>query len=481
MINLPILRGGDPYTSLDTVVVNHFRTGEPLASVSVANPGLIAKDLLNSHENKKLLDGFSVEELLEICRKAADKFMTADLSVGDRVQSPADYVLQLSGSTGMPERLCRANMEKIRNVLVNMDAVLGGLTRGLDLSILDRGWGAQNDRPLSYFCQTNALGAVLPSNSPGVHSLWLPAVPLKVPLVLKPGSREPWTPFRVAQAFVAAGCPAEAFSFYPADYSGVTEILMRTGRSMFFGDKSTVEAWRGEGRVQVHGPGWSKIVFGEDRADEWPDHLDMVVESVVLNGGRSCINASGVWVSKNGKKLAEELARRLAAVEARSMGDPEAELCAFPDAVVAERINAMVERQLKIPGASDLTEKFRKGGRLVVKEGMTFLLPTVIWCDDPEHPLAQTELLFPFVSVVEVPESELPDRIGPSLVVTAVTNDPSFRNALMASQNVERLNIGSIPTTKISWDQPHEGNLFEHLYRQRAFQISDSSATKEKV
>ena len=29
-----------------------------------------------------------------------------------------------------------------------------------------------------------------------------------------------------------------------------------------------------------------------------------------------------------------------------------------------------------------------------------------------------------------------------------------------------------MPTCQLSWDQPHEGNLFEHLYRQRAFQMA---------
>jgi len=25
-----------------------------------------------------------------------------------------------------------------------------------------------------------------------------------------------------------------------------------------------------------------------------------------------------------------------------------------------------------------------------------------------------------------------------------------------------------VPTGRVEWDQPHEGNLFEHLYRRRA-------------
>ena len=65
----------------------------------------------------------------------------------------------------------------------------------------------------------------------------------------------------------------------------------------------------------------------------------------------------------------------------------------------------------------------------------------------------------------------MPDAIGPSLVVTAITKDQVFIDALMASPHVDRLNLSPIPTYQLSWDQPHEGNLFEHLYRQRAFQI----------
>ena len=36
----------------------------------------------------------------------------------------------------------------------------------------------------------------------------------------------------------------------------------------------------------------------------------------------------------------------------------------------------------------------------------------------------------------------------------------------------DRLNVGPIATNQISWDQPHEGNLFEHLYARRSFQTA---------
>ena len=162
----------------------------------------------------------------------------------DETQTPDEYVTSLSATTGLPFTLCRANMAKIRQVLTEMDGVLDGLTRGMDPAIIDIGWGTQDGRTLSYRRQTDALGAVLPSNSPGVHSLWLPAIPLKVPVVLKPGGEEPWTPYRIAAAFVAAGCPPEAFSLYPTDYGGATQILLTCERSMLFGGGDTVAPWR---------------------------------------------------------------------------------------------------------------------------------------------------------------------------------------------------------------------------------------------
>jgi acyl-CoA reductase-like NAD-dependent aldehyde dehydrogenase len=102
--------------------------------------------------------------------------------------------------------------------------------------------------------------------------------------------------------------------------------------------------------------------------------------------------------------------------------------------------------------------------------GCSFLLPTVIYCSDPDHPLARAEYLFPFVSVVEVPQAELISRVGETLVATLLSDDPSLRRQALTAHNVERLNLGPIATNRVAWDQPHEGNLFEHLFRQRALQ-----------
>ena len=361
-------------------------------------------------------------------------------------------------------------MEKIRGVLADIETVLGGLTRGLDLTVLDTGLGETGGHALSFIPRTPTLGVVLPSNSPGVHSLWVPAIALKTALVLKPGSAEPWTPYRLIQAFVKAGAPPEAFGFYPTDHAGAGEILRRTGRGMVFGDVASTRPWQNDPRVEVHGPGYSKVVLGPDAVADWRQYLGVMASSVAENGGRSCVNASGVWVTGHAREIAEGLALKLAQIRPRAEDDPEAQLAPFANPDVARRISAMIDRDLEMPGAVDLTARHREGGRVVEWEGATYLLPTVVLCDSADHPLANREFLFPFAAVVPVKAEEMPQAFGPTLAVTAITNDKPLLARLLASPLLHRLNLGPLPTYQVSWDQPHEGNLFEHLYVRRALQ-----------
>jgi hypothetical protein len=467
MLHIPLLRRGRPYRSVDTSRTNHYLTGEPFVEISQANPGLIRRDLLRQSESRDALAGHSTKELIGMCRRAASIFLQDTLPLGDSTQTPEQFVEQLSTTTGLPHTLVRRNMQKNAAVMSEMEAVLRGLTRGVDFAALDVGYSTSGI-PVSFFPRAHTLGVVLPSNSPGVHSLWIPAVALKTALVLKPGAAEPWTPYRVIQALTKAGAPPEAFHYYPCDHAGAGEILRTCGRGMIFGDASTMRAYANDPRIELHGPGFSKIILGDDAADDWERYLDVMAASIADNSGRSCINASGVWTPRHGAAIAEALAAKLKTITPRPAADPEAELAPFVDPNIAARISTMIDGGLKEPGASDVTNR----ERLVQVNGATYLLPTVVHCASPDHTLANREFLFPFAAVVDCPQRDLLDRIGPSLVVTAITGDQALKRALLASPHVGRLNFGPIPTNRISWDQPHEGNLFDHLYARRAFQAA---------
>ena len=501
--HLPALRRGKAYESLDTIEVKDFRTGAVKATVSQVNAGIVRKDLARVAEAQAALKKFSVAQLIEICAKAGEHFLNGTLPLGDKghTQSPQQYTETLSSTSGLPHVMVRRNMEKIHLALTKMPMVLNGLSRELDLSILDSGSGEQFGTRLSYFPTTHALGLVMPSNSPAVNSLWLPSIALKTPVIIKPGKEEPWTPYRLIQAFIAAGAPAEAFGFYPTDHEGAAAILNSCGRALIFGDKSTTAQYANNPAIQIHGPGWSKILIGEDCIENWRDYVDVMVASISDNGGRSCINASAIVVPKYAAEIADALAQKLGPIQPTKADDPNARLSGFANPKMADFIDGAIEEGLKTPGATDVTAKYRSAAvpaaadethgqlsdiqnlsaseaaaagtaarRKVTFDGGTFVRPTIVLCDSFAHPLANREFLCPYASVVQVPQGEMLKHIGYTLAASVITKDPAFIEQVMAYPHIERLNIGPVSTMKISWDQPHEGNMFEFLWQRRSIE-----------
>ena len=267
MLNIPILRWGAPYESLEKEEIFHFITGEPVARVSQANTGLLARDMRKVERARECLREIPAGDLIEMMKKAADFYLDGSLPMGDGVQTPDDFARQQSSTTGLPEHMCKANMKKNHFVLTNMDKMLDALTRGLDLDILTRGYGVE-DRGVvvSYQAQTSALGMVLPSNSPGVHTLWLPVIPMQIGLVLKPGPQEPWTPYRMAAAFAEAGIPAEAVGIYPGGAAMGAEVVNQCQRTMIFGGTPTVDAYKGNPACRPTAPASARSSSGTIRS-----------------------------------------------------------------------------------------------------------------------------------------------------------------------------------------------------------------------
>ncbi len=472
MLNIPVLRWGEAYTSMDIDQVVHFATGEPIARVSRANGGLIQRDMRKAKRARDVLRDIPMDGLIATAAKAGELYLKAELPLGDGTQTPDDFVRQQSATTGLPEHMCRANMKKNHFVLCQMKNILTSLTRGLDFNVLTRGYGEERGVPISYQAQSPVLGLVLPSNSPGVHTLWLPIIPMQIGLVLKPGPQEPWTPYRMAEAFFQAGVPREAISVYPGEGDVGAAVLDSCERNLIFGGTPTVERYRGNPKVQAHGPGFSKILLGNDRVDEWEKYVDLMFDSVFVNSGRSCISCSGIWAGRHTHEIADALARRLAPIQPLPPDHPESGLAAFTVPGIADSISKAIDADLAAPGVADFTARYREGSRLVKKERCDYLLPTVVHCESPDAAMAFKEYMFPFVTVVNCPEEKMIESIGPTLVCTAITDKPEFRRALSDAVHIDRLNLGPIPTVQLNWLQPHEGNIVDFLFRARAFQMS---------
>jgi len=475
--HIPILRQGKVYKSLDVQTVNQLGTEDPAAEISLACADMIKHDLHKMGEAREALKKFSGEELVEITKKAGEIFLNDDLPIGTEgaMQSPEDYVMSLAATSGLPHSLIRFNMNRLGGLFGQIDDIFKGLSRGLSWDVLDKGYGEQGGAPVSFSATTNELAVILPSNSPAVNALWIPAIAMKVPVLLKPGREEPWTPWRIIQAFIKAGALAEAFSLYPTQHDGSGAIIRRAGRVMLFGDDSTVKQYENDERVEVHGTGYSKFVIGEDEIENWEQYVDSMVESVSANSGRSCICTSTIVVPKYGDEIAHAVSKRLAEIKPLAQDDPEAKLSGFANPKFAEWINEAVEDGLESGGATDITAEYRDGERFMERDGMNYLQPTIVRVDSFDEDLVLREFLFPFASVVECPQDEVLEKTGYSLVMTAVTKDVNWINQLFDHPEIERLNIGNVPTNRISWNQPHEGNLFDFLYTRRSFAFAESA------
>jgi acyl-CoA reductase-like NAD-dependent aldehyde dehydrogenase len=138
---------------------------------------------------------------------------------------------------------------------------------------------------------------------------------------------------------------------------------------------------------------------------------------------------------------------------------------------MAKGTYAMVEQDLAEAGVEDFTAEY--GEKLIEREHCAYLRPMVVHADSPDRQVASKEYMFPFVSVVTCPQEEMLRRIGPTLVGTLLTQDQGLIHGAGSCVEIDRLNVGPIPTNRLNWLQPHEGNIIDFLFRSRAYQVAD--------
>jgi hypothetical protein len=117
---------------------------------------------------------------------------------------------------------------------------------------LDRGFGEA--RPRDQLFHATRAGVVLPSNSPGVHGLWVPAIAMKIPLVLRPGSAEAMDTVPARAGVMRRGDSSRRRSVISPATTRRRRDRRQTGRSMFFGDIAAVGLGCGDPRVDCTGP-----------------------------------------------------------------------------------------------------------------------------------------------------------------------------------------------------------------------------------
>ena len=314
------------------------------------------------------LAAFSLRELVALSARAAEQFVTATLPLGEADRRrPRTTCASSRPPPGLPHVMVRRNMEKIRAAMVGLRARdLGPDARPRPATLLDRGFGEVAGSAVSFIPRSPTLGVVLPSNSPGVHSLWVPAIALKTPLVLKPGSAEPWTPLPRDPGLPRGGRAGGRVRLLPDRPRGrgrdPAPLRPRHGvrRRRFDAPVAVRPARRGarprlqQGRAR---PGRERRLGAPPRRDGVLDRRERraLVHQRLGGVGHGATRARSPRRWRSGWRAIEPRARpRTPTRSSRRSPIPK----------VAERISAMIDGELEVPGAEDVTARLRGSGRV---------------------------------------------------------------------------------------------------------------------
>ena len=273
---LPSSARGGPTAASTALVVPHYRTREPFVEISQANVGPDPPRPAAARRRPRAAAGrFPSAELVgDVATARPSRSCTTPCRSipieRHRASRPQDYVEQLSATTGLPYVLVRRNMDKIARRAGRVEEVLAGLTRGLDLS------RARQRRRRGRRPAAQLLPARRRAGRGAAEQLAGRALAVGAGHRAEDAARAEARQRRAVDAVPhhpglrrRRAVRAEAFGYYPADHAGGNEILRSCGRGMVFGDVGRRSAWKADPRVELHGPGYSKVVLGADAADDW--------------------------------------------------------------------------------------------------------------------------------------------------------------------------------------------------------------------
>lgn len=430
---------GSPVRSLDRVGLSDVR-GETLADVGMT-PRLMATAAIS--RARRAADGQPVGH--ELLVRAGELFATADLDG----ESPTEYERRVALAAGLPRTTVRHARADIVRSLTELPRVTRAELPGTRL-----GDGYET----AWVPAGRLFAAVMASNHPAPNDSWLHALALGYSVLVRPGTREPFTARRLALALLAAGLPAHRVSFLPCA-RGVGEYLLETAdRGIVYGGGEAVARWRSTPTVTTRGPGRSRALLDQPLSEDVLDHL---TTSAAYDGGTRCNNISLVLTTQDHRQVADALATRFDRLASPEVTAPDATL----PVVDAARAEALTRQLTTL--AEELTVHTKAGPNPVVRlaDGSHRPLPTVLSTADPRHPALGLELPFPFVIVAPWQRADGVGPLGGALVSNLLTDDAELVSEAVADPSTRKVTRG----LTLPWDTvpgiPHEGNLSLFLLR----------------
>jgi acyl-CoA reductase-like NAD-dependent aldehyde dehydrogenase len=427
--------------------------GAAAAELSIVPPLYISRTLDRQRDVRPLPPAQREAALA----KAADTFATGVVAGLD-----CDSYARLASSiSGLPISVIRAGIRGVTDAVTSaFDAVAPARPIG---AVLD--WRDERLRHggAVWVRRGEVFGVLASGNGPGVHALWPQALALGYRVAVRPSRGEPLTGHRLVQALRHNGFRPEDVTYLPTAHGGADEVVRSADLAMVYGSDEVVQKYSGHPTVFVNGPGRTKILITAEQ--DWRDHLDTVVDSIVSLGGVACVNATAVLYEGDPVPLAHAIAERLSGIEALPSDDERAML---PTRTLDEAVTLARHLAAKAAGTTPVL-----GADQVVAalgDGCAALRPAVHVMPESDIATLNVELPFPCVWVSSWSRGDGVHPLRDSLVVNAITDDEGLIDDLLTEPTIGNVYCGGRhPTYHTSPDIPHDGFLADFLMRNKGF------------
>lgn len=447
-------RGREGYRSLERQTVRGF-DGSVLTEATIT-PALLVNDI--ARKTSPGLRALPIRSLLDILARAADIFLKGE---PDGL-APEAYVRNASLSSGLPLSITRNQTLGVFPPALRMMGRFLDVQSPGGIDVFDSGVYEAGGIRIGLVPRGRNVGFVMPGNHPSTHFLWLLALAMKVPVVVRPSADDLFTPYRLVMSFLEAGLPEDAIAFVPGGHELVDAIVQSCSLTVLFGGQQLADRYASNRNVRVHGPGRSKVVVSENA--DFDQTVKLISRLVMDDAGRGCINGSAVVVEGDAGRLATAVAAALEAVPIQSPLVEGAQLGSVrpPEAAA---YNAMIDSRLG-SGAHELTPG--RDARVATAEGVAMMRPMVVEVASCEHPLFGMELPFPFVVFTSASRKDLVRAASHSLAVVVAGKDEGLTRDLLLEPTVDKVFDSGALSTEFDPREPHEGYLLDFLYQKKA-------------
>jgi hypothetical protein len=455
-------KGRDGYRSIEHKTLTGF-DGSVLGEATVT-PAILVHDV--ARRTSTVLRSMPIRAVLELFARAADIFETGR---PDGLE-PEAYVRYASLSSGLPLSIVRRQTLRLFPQAFRMMDQFLRMQSPCGLEVFDRYFYDAGGIRVGLTPRGRNVGFVMPGNHPSTHLMWLCALAMKVPVILRPSNDDLFTPYRLVTSFLEAGLPEEAIAFVPGGHDLVDPMVQSCALSVLFGGPALADRYASDRRVRIHGPGRSKIVVLPDADLDETVHL--ISRLVMDDAGRGCINGSAVIVEGDAGALAAAVARALETVPIQSPLVEGAQLGASTRAE-ADAYTAMIEGRM---GSGATVHTPGPAERVAIVDGVPIMRPTVIEVDSFDHPLFGMELPFPFVVFASArSRQEVLQAACHSLAVVVAGDDERLLQDLLLEPTIDKVFGGGALSTEFDPREPHEGFLLDFLFQKKAIRSGVTS------